>query len=144
LCLISTYRLAQKRVPRVGSTGNPSPGIDIALVIGGTGPGSNDRAAAALTEAGELAVHGVALHPGDTTGLGRTGAGMPVILLPGAPASCLWSYELFAGRAIRRLGGRGTELPYRSRQMITARKIVSSLGMAEICPVRCGSGDREP
>jgi len=25
--------------------------------------------------------------------------------------------------------------------MITARKIVSSLGMTEICPVRCGSGD---
>jgi molybdopterin molybdotransferase len=59
----------------------------------------------------------------------------------GVPAACLWSYELFAGRAIRRLGGRDSELPYRSRKMMTARKIVSALGMAEICPVRCGAGD---
>ena len=114
---------------------------DIVLVIGGTGPGGDDHSAAALADAGELAIHGVALRPGETAGLGRTVSGVPVVLLPGAPASCLWAYELFAGAAIRRLGGRNTELPYRSREMITARKIVSSLGMTEICPVRCGSGD---
>jgi molybdopterin molybdotransferase len=116
-------------------------GADIVLVIGGTGPGSDDHSAAALAEAGELAIHGVALGPGETAGLGRTVSGVPVVLLPGAPAACLWSYELFAGRAIRRLGGRGLELPYRSREMITARKIVSVIGMTEICPVRCGAGD---
>ena len=116
-------------------------GFDIVLVIGGTGPGIDDHSAAALAEAGELAIHGVALRPGETAGLGRTVSGVPVVLLPGAPAACLWSYELFAGRAIRRLGGRGPELPYRSREMITARKIVSAIGMTEICPVRCGAGD---
>jgi len=79
-------------------------GVDIALVIGGTGPGIDDHSAAALAEAGELAIYGLALRPGETTGLGRTVSGMPVVLLPGAPAACLWSYELFAGRAIRRLG----------------------------------------
>ena len=68
-------------------------------------------------------------------------SGVPVVLLPGAPASCLWAYELFAGRAIRRLGGRAAELPYRSREMIAGRKIVSSLGMTEICPVRFVEGD---
>ena len=117
------------------------PGADVALVIGGTGPGSDDHSAAALGEAGELAIHGVALLPGETTGLGRIGRKIPVVLLPGPPAACLWSYELFAGRAIRRLGGRGADLPYRSREIIAARKIVSSLGMTEICPVRCGTGD---
>jgi molybdopterin molybdotransferase len=111
------------------------PGVDIVLVIGGTGPGIDDHSAAALAETGELAIHGVALRPGETAGLGRTASGVPVVLLPGAPAACLWSYELFAGRAIRRLGGRGAELPYRSREMITARKIVSAIGMTEICPV---------
>jgi molybdopterin molybdotransferase len=114
---------------------------DIVLVIGGTGPGSDDYSATALAGAGELAIHGVALRPGGTTGLGRTVSGVPVILLPGEPAACLWSYELFAGRAIRRLGGGVSELPYGSREMITARKIVSALGMTEICPVRCGAGD---
>ena len=117
------------------------PGLDIVLVIGGTGPGSDDYAAAALTEAGKLAIHGLTLRPGETTGLGHTAAGVPVVLLPGTPASCLWAYELFAGRAIRRLGGRSAELPYQSREMITARKIVSSLGITEICPVRFGAGD---
>jgi molybdopterin molybdotransferase len=117
------------------------PGADIVLIIGGTGPGIDDHSAAALAEAGELAVHGVALRPGETTGLGRTVSGVPVVLLPGGPAACLWSYELFAGRAIRRLGGRDAELPYRSREMITARKIVSAIGMTEICPVRCGASD---
>jgi len=117
------------------------PGADVAFVLGGTGPGRDDHSAAALGEAGELAIHGVALLPGETTGLGRIGRNMPVVLLPGPPAACLWSYELFAGRAIRRLGGRGADLPYRSREIITARKIVSSLGMTEICPVRCGTGD---
>jgi molybdopterin molybdotransferase len=116
-------------------------GVDIVLVIGGTGPGIDDHSAAALAEAGELAIHGVALRPGETAGLGRTVSGVPVVLLPGAPAACLWSYELFAGRVIRRLGGRGPELPYRSRAMITARKMVSAIGMTEICPVRCGLGD---
>jgi molybdopterin molybdotransferase len=114
---------------------------DIALVIGGTGRGSDDHAGAALAGAGELAIHGVALRPGETAGLGRTVSGVPVVLLPGAPVSCLWAYELFAGRAIRCLGGRAGELPYRSRETVTARKIVSSLGMTEIRPVRFGAGD---
>ena len=117
------------------------PSADVALVLGGTGPGRDDHSAAALGEAGELAIHGVALLPGETTGLGRIGRNIPVVLLPGPPAACLWSYELFAGRAIRRLGRRRADLPYRSREIITARKIVSSLGMTEICPVRCGSDD---
>jgi molybdopterin molybdotransferase len=114
---------------------------DIVLVIGGNGRGNDDHSAAALAGAGELATHGVALRPGETTGLGRTLGGVPVVLLPGAPASCLWAYELFAGRAIRRLGGRAADFPYRSCEMIAARKIVSSLGMTEICPVRCSEGD---
>jgi molybdopterin molybdotransferase len=117
------------------------PGANIVLVIGGTGPGSDDHSAAALAESGELAIHGVALRPGETAGLGRSASGVPVVLLPGTPAACLWSYELFAGRAIRRLGGRSPELPYRPRELITARKIVSAIGMTEFCPVRCGAGD---
>ncbi|MGH7045950.1 MAG: molybdopterin-binding protein [Stellaceae bacterium] len=109
---------------------------DIVLVIGGTGSGPDDHAAAALAQAGELALHGVALSPGETSGLGRTGSGVPVVLLPGPPAACLWSYELFAGRVIRRRGGRSPELPYRLCQKVTARKIVSAIGLTEICPIR--------
>src|SRR5215813_7523075 len=116
-------------------------GSDIVLVVVGTGPGREDGSAAALAAAGELAIHGIALRPGETAGLGRTATGVPVILLPGSPAACLGCYELLAGRAIRRLGGRDPSLPYRSLMMTTARKIVSAIGMTEIVPVSCRPGD---
>jgi molybdopterin molybdotransferase len=109
---------------------------DVVIVAGGTGQGSRDEAAAAVADVGELAIHGVALHPGESAGLGRNGAGVPVVLLPGAPAACLWAYEFFAGRAIRRLAGCNPALPFRLCEMTTARKIVSAIGMTEICPVR--------
>jgi molybdopterin molybdotransferase len=114
---------------------------DVALVVGGSGPGTNDHAAAALAEAGTLAIHGVALRPGETTGLGRTRGGVPVVLLPGSPASCFFGYEMLAGRVIRRLAGRDGALPYRTRMMRTARKMVSAIGMTEICPVRRAAPD---
>ena len=133
--------VAVERSPTAIAAALVKTGVDIVLVIGGTGRGGDDHAAAALAAVGQLAVHGVALLPGETTGLGQTVGGVPVVLLPGAPAACLWSYELLAGRAIRRLGGRHPELPFRSREVITTRKIVSSLGMAEICPVRFGDGE---
>jgi molybdopterin molybdotransferase len=120
------------------------PGADLVLVAGGTGPGPNDEAGAALAEAGELAVHGVALRPGETTGAGRVSA-VPVFLLPGPPAACLWAYELIAGRALRRLAGLSPELPFPAHTLSTARKIVSEIGMVEVCPVRCtGEGAVEP
>jgi molybdopterin molybdotransferase len=115
---------------------------DIVLTVGGTGPGPGDHTAAALAEIGEIAFHGVTLCPGETAGFGRTGKGVPVALLPGMPAACLWSYELLAGRAIRRLGGSDPALPYRSREVPVARKLVSPIGTTEVCPVRLGPDDR--
>jgi molybdopterin molybdotransferase len=120
------------------------PGADVVVLAGGTGPGVRDVAAAVLAEAGELAVHGIALRPGESAGAGRA-AGSPVFLLPGAPAACLWAYEFLAGRAIRRLAGLGAELPFPSRALRTTRKIVSEIGMVEVWPVRCrGEGEAEP
>jgi molybdopterin molybdotransferase len=116
----------------------------IVLVVGGTGPGADDHAAAALAEAGALAVHGVAVRPGETAGAGRA-AGVPVFLLPGAPADCLWAYELIAGRAVRLMAGRSPELPYAEETLRMARKIVSEVGTLEVHPVRrTVGGEAEP
>jgi molybdopterin molybdotransferase len=90
-----------------------------------------------LAAAGEVAIHGVALRPGETAGFGRTTGGTPAILLPGAPAGCFWVYEMFAGRAIRRMAGQDPRLPFRRRKMALARKIVSAIGSTEICAVQC-------
>lgn len=123
----------------VADTGLPDAfgaGADLIVISGGTGRGREDRSAAALAASGSLDIHGVALIPGESTGFGRTAHGTAVILLPGIPAACLWSYELFAGRAVRRLGGRHPGLPYRSSSVTAARKIVSAIGMTEVCPIR--------
>jgi len=120
------------------------PEADMVLVVGGTGPGAGDVSAAALAKTGDLAIHGVTLRPGETAGAGRA-AGVPVFLLPGTPVACLWSYELLAGQAVRRLAGHSGELPFAVRQARLARKIVSEVGTADICPVRCiQDGEAEP
>ncbi len=111
------------------------PGADVVLVCGRTGTGADDEAPLALAAAGTLSIHGIALRPGDSTGMGSAG-GVPVILLPGSPLACLCAYDLFAGRAIRRLGGRSSNLPYLVRHATVGRKIVSSIGNLELCRVR--------
>lgn len=111
------------------------PGADVVLVCGRTGTGADDDAPIALGEVGTLSIHGIALRPGGSTGMGSVGR-VPVILLPGSPLACFSAYDLFAGRLIRRLGGRCSQLPYRVRKAKAGRKIVSSIGNVEFCRVR--------
>jgi molybdopterin molybdotransferase len=111
-----------------------APGADLTLVAGGTGAGPDDHAAAALALAGQVAIRGVALAGAETAALGLAG-GAPVLLLPGAPGACLWSYELLAAPAVRRLGGRPATLPFPRAEGRLARKIVSAIGLAEAVPV---------
>ena len=119
------------------------PGADLILACGRTGLGADDIAPLALADAGTLALHGVALRPGDSAALGSVGA-VPVCLLPGEPAACATVYDLLAGRAVRRLGGRGAEPPYAAVRVRTARKLVSEIGFAEIYRVRLVDGLAEP
>lgn len=84
---------------------------DLLFLTGGTSVGSEDHAARAVASLGELAVHGVAIRPGRPMGVGFLPR--PVFLIPGNPVACLCVYDLFAGRVVRRLGGRSWELPNR-------------------------------
>lgn len=119
------------------------PGADLVLVCGRTGVGLDDEAPLALAAAGTLSIHGIALRPGGSAGLGTAGQ-TPVILLPGNPLDCLCAYDLFAGRLIRNLSGRAPSLPYRVRQATVKRKIVSSVGTVELCRVLLIEGDALP
>jgi molybdopterin molybdotransferase len=118
-------------------------GADAILVAGRTGTGPDDEAPLALADVGALAIHGVALRPGSSTGMGRA-ATVPVILLPGDPLACLCAYELLAGRLVRRLGGRSPRLPHSVREAEIARKIVSAVGFVDVCRVRLVEGRAEP
>ena len=48
-----------------------APGADIILVSGGSSVGAEDHAPRILAEAGELAIHGVAMRPSSPAGVGR-------------------------------------------------------------------------
>jgi len=116
---------------------------DIVLVSGGSSVGVEDHAPRILAALGELCVHGVALRPASPTGLGFLG-GRPVFLLPGNPVSCLCAYDLFAGPAIRGLGGRRMELPYHAVRLPLARKIASMVGRVDYVRVQIRDNLVEP
>jgi molybdopterin molybdotransferase len=116
---------------------------DVILLSGGSSVGAEDHAPRVLAELGELAVHGVALRPASPTGFGSVG-GRLVFLLPGNPVSCLCAYDLFAGRAVRCLGGHDPRLPYPTRLIRLARKIVSMVGRVDYVRVQVGADGVEP
>jgi len=118
-------------------------GWDVLLVSGGTSVGREDHAPRLVAELGELPIHGMALRPASPAGIGFIG-GRPVFLLPGNPVSCLCAYDLFAGRAVRLLGGRSDDLPYRTAEHPVAEKIVSAVGRVDYVRVRITPGGVEP
>jgi molybdopterin molybdotransferase len=116
---------------------------DCVLATGGSSVGEEDHLPSLVAELGELPVHGVAMRPSSPAGLGFV-SGKPVFLLPGNPVSCLCAYDFFAGRAIRRLGGRHPEWPYTKIRMPLARKISSELGRTDYVRVRIEEGKVVP
>jgi molybdopterin molybdotransferase len=116
---------------------------DIVIVSGGTSVGIEDLAPMLVAQYGELAVHGIAMRPSSPTGLGRI-ENRIIILLPGNPVSSLCAYDFFAGRAIRGLGGRTKEWPYRAVCGRLSRKISSPIGRLDYARVRVADGLVEP
>ena len=124
-------------------------GFDVVLIAGRGGAGPDDFAPLALQLAGgNLALHGLALCPGDASGLGTLpgdGTGLvPVVLLPGDPPACLAAYDMLAARLVRRLPGSATVLPYAVAEFELERKIVSVISVVEVVPVRLTAGRAVP
>jgi molybdopterin molybdotransferase len=116
---------------------------DAVIVSGGSSVGVEDLAPTLVADQGELAVHGIAMRPSSPTGLGKIGRRL-VFLLPGNPVSSLCAYDFFAGRAIRALGGREKNWPYRSIRAVLARKISSPIGRLDYARVRLVDGRVDP
>ena len=106
---------------------------DLVLLVGRSGWGDDDDAAAQVLNAGgSIDAHGLALKPCDSVGFGAV-ASVPVLLLPGAPLSTIVAVEVLVTRLLRRW----CELPSRGEgePRTLARKISSPVGMAEWVPV---------
>ena len=116
---------------------------DIIIVSGGSSVGIEDLAPTLVAKHGDLAVHGIAMRPSSPTGMGSLGSRL-VFLLPGNPVSALCAYDFFAGRAIRALGGRSKEWPYRQVRGTLTRKISSPIGRLDYARVRVSAEQVEP
>ncbi|MCU0959907.1 MAG: molybdopterin molybdotransferase MoeA [Pirellulaceae bacterium] len=116
---------------------------DAVLVSGGSSVGQEDHAPRLVATHGQLVFHGVAMRPSSPAGLGRLGDRL-VVLLPGNPVSCLCAYDFFAGRAIRLLGGRAWDWPYRPCRRRLRHKLVSTVGRVDYARVRLVEEEIEP
>jgi molybdopterin molybdotransferase len=101
---------------------------DLLVTIGGSGAGRTDATIAALAQRGEVIAHGIALRPGRTSAIGRIG-NTPVIAVSGSADHALAAWWTLALPALDRLSGRQ---PRRTSVLPLARKIASSVGIAEI------------
>ena len=108
---------------------------DLICMTGGTSVGIDDHGPVLVDELGELLVHGIPMRPAAPTGFGLIGE-KKVFLLPGNPVSCLSAYDYFVGRALRMMGGRSEEWPYRSKIVKLATKISSEIGRIEYVRLR--------
>ena len=112
---------------------------DIIIVSGGSSVGLEDYVPQLLAEHGELGIHGVQMRPSSPVGIG-TYKKRIVFLLPGNPVACLCGYDFFAGRTIRKLTGRGTELPYSRQILPLGEPLVSVEGRKDYVRVQISEG----
>ena len=86
-----------------------------------------------LAREGRLAVHGIALAPGETAALGFAGR-CPVLLLPGRLDAALAVWLVVGRRVLERLAAGKYNEPI--DHLTLARKVTSTVGLAELVPVR--------
>jgi molybdopterin biosynthesis enzyme len=114
---------------------------DAFVVIGGTGQGRKDRSVAALERIGRVAIHGIGLMPGETTAFGFAG-GRPVLLVPGRADAALSAWLTIGRRLIGQLCGTRDEEA--GNPAILSRKVVSTIGIADVVLVRRDGDKIEP
>ena len=114
---------------------------DIVITIGGTGAGRNDHSVAMLRRMGEVHIHGFGIAPGETAALGSA-KGHPVLMLPARLDAALAAFLIVGDALLRRLTGALTSEP--AMPVTLARKIVSTVGLAEVVPVRRVADGVEP
>jgi molybdopterin molybdotransferase len=107
---------------------------DAFIAIGGTGVGRHDESVTILRRIGRVAFHGVGLAPGETLAFGWIDT-RPVLLLPGRLDAALAGWLLFGWRLLARLCACADQDDETLMRELS-RKVASTIGMAEIVPVR--------
>jgi molybdopterin molybdotransferase len=113
---------------------------DAIVIIGGTGAGPHDRAIMDLSKAGTVAVHGIAISPGESAAFGT--ASRPVLLVPGRLDAALAAWLLVGRTMLARLRGGFDDAP--ACEAVLTTKVVSTIGVAELVLVRRAGDGAEP
>ncbi len=79
-------------------------GSDAVLISGGSSKDERDMTASLIQERGNILVHGIAIAPGKPTIIGQAG-GVPVIGLPGHPASTFIVLNVVVRHLLNRMTG---------------------------------------
>ena len=111
--------------------------VDLVMTVGGSSAGSEDFTLTALTEGGELLVHGVTMMPGKPV-LAGVIEGKPFFGMPGYPVSTIMAFEQLVQPLLCRLQGREDLLPD-SAEVVPSRNIASKLGLEEFIRVKLGT-----
>jgi molybdopterin molybdotransferase len=114
---------------------------DAVVIVGGSGVGHHDASVRTLARLGTVHAHGVGLMPGETSALGERGA-RPVLIIPGRLDAALAAWLVLGRHLIMRLTGR--DAPEPATPVRLARKIASTVGMAEVVLVRACENGVEP
>src|SRR5262245_24239709 len=124
-----------------GALARAADAADAVVVVGGTGSGRNDTTVRALSSVGELSAHGIALIPGETAAFGTVGS-HPVLALPGRLDAALAAWHVLGQLMLARLAGNVEPLLLRTAKL--THKISSTVGLAELVPVRCDGASATP
>ncbi len=107
--------------------------VDAVVVIGGTGSGRSDATVRTLASIGAVIVHGVGLLPGETSAFGKVGA-RPVLALPGRLDAAAAAWHMLGRTLLARLADSREPPSWRTAKL--THKVTSSVGLAELVPVR--------
>ncbi|QOZ47401.1 molybdopterin-binding protein [Bradyrhizobium sp. CCBAU 53340] len=124
---VSTHEAGSRDVTSIAEALDVT-ACDLLLTVGGSGGGRGDATVMALAQRGAEFVHGLALQPGRTAAAGQLGK-VPAAALPGAPGPALAAWLALVLPLVDRLSARQ---PRRTVTLPLARKIASSVGIAEI------------
>ena len=109
---------------------------DMVIISAGSSVSTRDLTAQVINSVGEpgVVVHGVSIRPGKPTILGIAGD-MPIVGLPGNPASAMVLFGLFVSPTIRRLSGAPPAALERTVPARLTHNIPSAPGREDYVPV---------
>jgi molybdopterin biosynthesis enzyme len=116
---------------------------DAVMIVGGSGTGERDHSAETLARLGRLEFHGVGLMPGETAAFGLVDK-RPVLVLPGRLDAALAVWLVLGRQMLARLAARDDDDLDPVWPVPLARKITSTVGLAEVIVARRDSGRAVP